>query len=465
MHVSALLLLAASAAASTVWSDWDKRQVCHPSQFLRPNSIDAVVSLLRSLDGEKTTQVKVVGSGHSFSSITLTDNVGSRHRGGPAGTITRPTFTKSVMLSLDAICNITQPPTWDEEEGGYVVRVGAGIRVHNLNDQLLDLGFALANTGAIAQQSVAGATQTGTHGTGRELGNMATQLTSLTLVLPNATVVTASRSENRRIFDAARVGLGALGIVVEVGLKVRKKFKLRRTTVAYNLDELLPALPSLSERYPRLQWYYTPYTNNATLLLREAVDIGTEITGCWPGDLAELAASAQGGNSSCVDWSFKALCHEADDATLYTEMEYFVPVEKSMAFFQEFREFQESVKEEINCTEATKCALFTGMRYAKQDDIYLSPVFGRDIGVISMIVLGTPTQSGPPDVVSVFDKGLEQIAKKYSGRPHWGKLHFARRADLEPLYPRFQDFKAVREELDPNGMFLNDYLWRVLYDE
>lgn len=109
------------------------------------------------------------------------------------------------------------------------------------------------------------------------------------------------------------------------------------------------------------------------------------------------------------------------------------------------------------------CSLFTGMRYGLRDDIsYLSPMSGRDIAVISNIVLGTPNVTGPPDEFALFGRGLERIAGKYAGRPHWGKMNWATAEDLAPVYPDFDRFKEVRAKLDPKGMFLNNYLRRVL---
>ena len=127
-------------------------------------------------------------------------------------------------------------------------------------------------------QSVAGATQTGTHGTGRDLGSMSSQLVGLTLLLANGTMVNASSTQHKDLFNAARVGLGALGIVVYARLSVVPAFKMKRVAMPYNLDDLLADLPGLYKRYERLQWYWTPYTTNATLLLRIPVPVDTPIT-------------------------------------------------------------------------------------------------------------------------------------------------------------------------------------------
>ena len=212
-----------------------------------------------------------------------------------------------MLLNLDKLNRVLELPRHrssktDISAAVNTVHVEAGIRVYELNKALLAAGFALKNTGAIAQQSIAGATQTGTHGTGFELGSMSSQLTEITLVLANGTLTTCSASKHPQLFGAARVGLGALGIVVRARIEVVPKFKLRRIAMPYKLDQLLSDLPRLNAQYSRLQWYYTPYTQNATLLLRIPVPIDTPIVPCWPGDV--MRSQRDGRNVTCVDWSF-----------------------------------------------------------------------------------------------------------------------------------------------------------------
>eukprot|EP00450_Noctiluca_scintillans_P006493 CAMPEP_0194494894 /NCGR_PEP_ID=MMETSP0253-20130528/12655_1 /TAXON_ID=2966 /ORGANISM="Noctiluca scintillans" /LENGTH=472 /DNA_ID=CAMNT_0039336071 /DNA_START=34 /DNA_END=1452 /DNA_ORIENTATION=- len=437
--------------SEVVWTDWDQRQVCHPAAVVQPDSLPQLVDLVVDA-ASQGLQVKVTGAGHSFSQITLTD----------------PDFDgRAYMVNLDKLNSVIEFPSPDD----MTVLVEAGIRVHELNAALLAAapGYALVNTGAIAMQSVAGATQTGTHGTGRELGSMSSQLVGLTLLLANGTMVDLSATQHPEVFDAARVGLGALGIVVRARLSVVPAFKMKRVAMPYDLDQLLVDLPALNQQYERLQWYWTPYTVHATLLLRIPVPIDTDVTGCWPGDVQR--SQELGINVTCIDWSFKTLCHEADDATKYTEMEYFVPRENATAFVQDFRAFQASVEDQSECKQDStlkgvgatpECSLFAGIRYGKGDEMWMSQMYQRDIAVLSMIVLGNATTAGPVDEFSLFGHAVEQLAATYNGRPHWGKMNWATAADVKPQYPRFDDFVQLRAELDPKCMFLNYYLRRVL---
>ncbi len=453
-----LTLLLAAAASAAAWTDWDRRQSCHPTEgVVQPASVEEVVARVRAAHAAGD-QLKTVGSGHSFSPITLTDD---------AAPAAAAAARRSVLLNLDKLDRVLALPA--TTAATPTVHVEAGIRVHDLNAQLLAAGWALANTGAIAIQSIAGATQTGTHGTGTQLGSMSSQLEEITLVLANASVVTCSASVRPDLFGAARVGLGALGILVRVKVRVVPKFKLRRIAMPYDLDRLMRDLPRLNAEYERLQWYYTPFTDNATLLLRVPVPLDTPIEPCWPGDWEQALAGGGGGgnNVTCVDWSFKALCHEADDAILYTEMEYFVERQHAAALAADFRAFQDSLRNQSRCAgtvpKTGACSLFTGVRYGARDDVsWMSQMTGRDIAVVSNIVLGTTEVAGPQDEFALFGRGLERIAGKYGGRPHWGKMNWATAADLRPQYPMFDRFVALRRELDPGGMFLNDYLRRVL---
>jgi L-gulonolactone oxidase len=404
-----------------------------------------------------------VGAGHSFSPIALTDDDRL-----PPPSSSSSSFS-SLLVNLDRLDRVLELPPPPAIDGSAslppTVHVEAGIRVHQLNAALLAAGWALENTGAIAMQSVAGATQTGTHGTGSALSSMSSQIVELTMVLANGTRVTCSETLRPRLFGAARVGLGALGVLTSVKLRVLPKFKLHRVAMPYAYDQLMRDLPRLNARYERLQWYYTPYTNNATLLLRIPVPVDAPIVPCWPGDVEK--AMAAGRNITCTDWSFKALCHEADDAVLYTEMEYFVDVAHAPALAREFRAYQDSVRNASQCAltvpKTGACSLFTGVRYGKADNVsWMSQFYQREIAVVSNIVLGTTSVAGPQAEFALFGKGLERIATKFGGRPHWGKMNWATAADLRPQYPKFDDFKAMREALDPHGIFVNNYLRRVL---
>ncbi|KAA0147261.1 hypothetical protein FNF29_07522 [Cafeteria roenbergensis] len=510
-----LLLLAVAAAglagttakapqsAAAEWFNWNTLQHCEPWTFSRPTTEAQVADLVRAASAAGH-RIKTVGAGHSFSGITLTDGL---------------------MLQLDAldaplsVTPLDPSAPWTPgspskpASGSAAVEVQAGMRVHVLNSFLASKGLALENTGAIALQSVAGATSTSTHGTGRNLGSMATSILGLRLVLANGTVLDASASLNPGVFRVARVGLGALGVIVRVTVRAVPLFKLRRTATPYSLKELLPWVwPQAFDRWERMQWYFTPRTDSATLLLREAVPFDTPIVDCWNGS-AKLAwrdpfadkvadwhpyanasdvqvvsgpegptpvvpqASRRRGDTQaggaepvptgpsveCVDLSYRALAHQTDDYDLYEEMEVFVDANASQALMEEFIAFQNSTPlppQPAGSQPWAKYALFTGMRYVAKDDIALSMMNGRDTGVISFITLGNHTHPADPSTFAHFAEQLERLSNADGGRWHWGKMNWATAADTARVYPAssVSQFLELRAQLDPSGAFLDDYL-------
>jgi FAD/FMN-containing dehydrogenase len=427
--------VAAAAAPETAWVNWDGRQTCDPTAIVQPTTEAQIVSLVTAA-ASSGQQIKVAGDGHSFSPIVLTN-----------GTLLQLDAYASV-LSLDA--------------AGLTVTVQAGIRLYALNAYLAQQGFALANLGAISQQSVAGATSTNTHGTG-PTGGLATFITALTIVLANGTVAAVSPTQNAGLFDAVRVGMGGFGVLSTLTLAIVPLWRMEKIEAPVDLDTLMAQLPALLAQFERLQWFWTPYTTNATLLLR--VNTSAPITaGCWNSSAPAQApvspppAGWKGwpaGTTGCVDDSYRTLTAAGDDAVLYTEMEMMVPAGSALDAVRDFRAYQDSVKHEHD----PAVSLFTGVRYVVADGIWLSPFYGRDTAVISMIVFGNATVTGPPAEVLMYDSGLEGIAmKRYGGRPHPGKNNYAIASELVGLYPQYGAFVALRNSLDPAGVFMNTYL-------
>lgn len=183
------------------------------------------------------TRLKVVGAGHSFAPIAMTNLSTSATN----TTLTAP----ARMISLDLIVGITNVQRHVGGNNYSYVTVGAGMRLRDLNPALEAIGLALENLGATAAQSLAGATATGTHGTGRLLGSMSTQIVGLRLVLANGTVATVDQQTQPELFAAARVSLGSFGIVTAITLRVVDLFKMRLDVIPMQLDDLINQLPTL----------------------------------------------------------------------------------------------------------------------------------------------------------------------------------------------------------------------------
>jgi len=307
-------------------------------------------------------------------------------------------------------------------------------------------GLALPNLGATAAQSIAGAISTSTHGTGRELGSISSDVTGIRLIDADGNVHDSREDSDVLLFG--RVSLGVLGVISTVTVKAVPIFKMRLSKFDVPLSELLTNHEQYYDNYTRFQWSFVPYTDTATVLLREPVDWNTPITDCWAGSVVY----------PCVDVSYKTLVDSLeryDNRTLYTEMEMFVDVENVLPAVSDFIEFQASIKDSH---DGSVCSLFTNIRYVAKDDIPTSPMYQRDIAVLSFICLGTQDHTGDPEEFERYASGLEGIAsEKYNGVPHWGKQNYATHEDISAFYKDLDSFNAFRAKIDPNGIFLNEY--------
>ena len=176
----------------TAWRNWAGNQRATPARFATPtDAADVATEIGRARRDGQT--VRAVGSGHSFTGAAV---------------------TSGVMLRPDAMRGIVSV---DEATG--LVEVAAGTPLHELNPQLAEHGLALEIMGDIDRQTIAGAVSTGTHGSGRNFGSISTQVRALELVLADGSIVSCSETERPELFAAARVSVGALGVVTTLTLQ------------------------------------------------------------------------------------------------------------------------------------------------------------------------------------------------------------------------------------------------------
>lgn len=385
---------------------------------------------------DRREPLKVVGSGMSFSGVQMSAQQGH-------------------IISVDRINEIISIEPYSDGSGA-LVEVGAGIQLRELC-RLLELrGLALINLGATASQTIVGAATTGTHGTGAAIGGLAASIYALKIVDANGNILKASADENKDVFDAARVGMGAVGIITSVTLKTVPIWKMKKYSLSYPLDQLLADLPSLMKSFDRLQWSWLPYTNDATVLIRENVPWDEPIYppgpdgGCW---------STSQDTSTCIDVSYKTLTDSLEhylQRSLYTEMEMFIDTDDTVSAVTDFIAFMDSVKDKHD----PDIYLSAMLRYVAADDITLSPMHGRNTSVISIIVLGDKENTGNQTEFEMYARGLEELTESiYSARPHWGKVNYAESKYLASAFGQsFYDFQKVMKKMDPTGLFLNEYL-------
>jgi FAD-linked oxidoreductase len=420
----------------TAWRNWSGLQRANPAVTFTPVEETGIVAAVREARARGLT-LRVVGSGHSFTPLCVTD---------------------SAQISLAGHSGVVAVE-------GEQATVKAGTTIRDLGPLLRARGLNLANQGDVDAQAIAGAIGTGTHGTGVTLGSVSTQATALRLVTAGGEIVTCSAGQDSDIFNAARVALGALGILSEVTLACRPAYTLHERQRTMALDEVLATFPEFAQAHRHAEFFWFPLSQAAVVKTLEPTDApvskalalhrfktsvvengalwafaqASRIIPALTGPLARLSAAA--GGSERIDHAERAF--PSPRSVRFNEMEYAVPAQAGLECIAEIRAWFQRT--------GTLVYFPIEFRYVAADDIWLSPFEGRDCAAIAVHRLAGE------DFTAYF-AAMEAIFRNHQGRPHWGKLHTLKAAQLSALYPRWHDFQTVRQRLDPDGLFLNDYL-------
>ncbi|MEU0344502.1 D-arabinono-1,4-lactone oxidase [Streptomyces bobili] len=433
-----------ASGKSGTWRNWGGNVASRPAREVTPASVDELAAAVRRAAEDGLT-VKAVGTGHSFTSIAATD-----------GVLIRPQL-------LTGIRNI------DRES--LTVTVEAGTPLKRLNLALAREGLSLTNMGDIMEQTVSGAVSTGTHGTGRESASIAAQIKGLELVTADGSVLNCSEKENPEVFAAARIGLGALGIITAITFAVEPIFLLTAREEPMPLDKVLADFDELWTENEHFEFYWFPHTgstntkrNNRSAGPRrpvgqlagwfedELLPNGVFQAAQWVGRAvpATIPAIAKVSSKALSARSYTDIPYKVFTSprrVRFVEMEYAVPRE---AVTETLRELKAMIER-----SPLRISFPVEVRTAPADDITLSTASGRDSAYIAVhMVKGSPYQR--------YFTAAERILTAYEGRPHWGKIHTRDAEYLADAYPRFGEFTALRDRLDPDRRFQNDYLRRVL---
>ena len=429
---------------SATWTNWGGTASCLPAEVEYPASEEDIVAALKraAAAGER---VKVPGTGHSFTDIACT---GGR------------------MLRLDGYNRVLEV-----DAAARTVTVEAGITIAALAEELARNGLAFPNLGDIGYQTISGAISTSTHGTGEKLGNLATQVRALRLILADGSALDLSERTEPETFKAAQVSLGALGVISTVTLQCVPAFTLHAIEGPGRLDEVLERFDADVAANDHYEFYWFPYTeaclvkaNNRTTdeprpkgrtrVWFEDEFVGNSVFGfvCrlmrarpkWIPRLHRLVGKAIT-KSEYSDRSDRVFT--SPRRVRFTEMEYAIPREHAVAALREVRRVIDG--------EHLDVAFPIEMRVSAPDDIFLSTAHGRPTAYIAVHVF-QGMEHEP------YFRAVESIMKAAGGRPHWGKMHFQDHRSLREVYPAWARFAAVRERLDPHGRFANAYLDRVL---
>jgi FAD-linked oxidoreductase len=417
------------------WTNWTRDQRCAPERIARPASEAELADVVAGAG-----RVKVAGSGHSFADIACTDGV---------------------MIDLARMNRVTGVE-------GNEVTVEAGITLRELGPALAERGLALENQGDVDAQTIAGAISTATHGTGGRFANISSQVTGLRLVSASGEVVKVGQGDD---LLAARVSLGALGAISTVTLRCVPAFTIHRIDEPLPLDDVLARLDEHVDGNDHFELFVFPYTRTALtltsrrtdreprppgrarVLLREvllenaALEAASRTGRRFPGLIPRVNRALVRAMSRAehLDESHRVYANRR--SVRFTEMEYAIPRERAAEALERVLDLIERRRVRVGFP--------IELRVVAPDDALLSTAEGRRTGYIAV------HQYRGMEFESYF-RGVEAIMDEYEGRPHWGKRHYQSAATLRPRYPGFDRFLAVRERLDPERKFENDYLRRVL---
>ncbi|MDJ1130847.1 D-arabinono-1,4-lactone oxidase [Streptomyces iconiensis] len=435
-----------TSSRGATWRNWAGNVTASPARTVSPSSTDALAEVVRraAADGLK---VKAAGTGHSFTAAAVTDGV---------------------LIRPDRLSGIR---SLDREAGTVTVAAGTPLKV--LNAALAAEGLSLTNMGDIVEQTASGAVSTGTHGTGRESASVAAQITGLELVLADGTVLRCSATENPEVFASARLGLGALGVLTELTFAVEPEFLLTAREEPMSFAQVTSEFDQLVTENEHFEFYWFPHTdgcntkrNNRSTgparplprmrgwiddeLLSNGVfqavcSLGKAVPATVPG-VARVSSRALSARTY-TDIPHKVFT--SPRRVRFVEMEYAIPREALVGALRELKSLVERSDFRVSFP--------VEVRTAPGDDIPLSTAGGRETAYVAVhMYRGTPHEA--------YFSAVERIMTAHAGRPHWGKLHSRDAEYLAGVYPRFEEFTALRDRLDPDRVFGNSYLRRVLGD-
>ncbi|MFS0911525.1 D-arabinono-1,4-lactone oxidase [Microbacterium sp. 179-I 3D2 NHS] len=430
------------------WQNWGRSASVRPLRVERPRSPEGVQRAVLAAVNQGLT-VKAVGAGHSFTGIAV---------------------APGVLLELDDLQGLVSA---DAATGR--VTLLAGTRLHRIPRLLAPFGLAMENLGDIDRQSIAGAISTGTHGTGARFGGLATQVVGLTMITAAGEFLRIDETENSELLPAAAVGLGALGIIVEVTLQCVPAFVLEAVDEPMPLDAVLADIDHHVAASDHFEFYWFPHTDVALTkrqrrLPESAVRAPLPVVGKWVDEtllangvyrvvcaagqlvpaitppLSRLAVKLTG-DRAYTDRSHRVLTQSR--TVRFREMEYALPAENVVPAFRALQELIDS--------RGWRIEFPVEVRFAAEDDRWLSTAHGR---ASAYIAVHRYWRADPTE----YFGAVEAIMRAHGGRPHWGKLHTLTADALRESYPRFDDFVALRDRLDPDRRFGNRHLERVLGD-
>lgn len=406
-------------------TNWAGNLAYRAAAIHRPRSLDELRERVAS-----TPRLRVLGSRHTFNDIADAD----------------------VLVALDAL-----PDAIEVDARAATVSLNPAVRYGVLAEQLAPHGLALHNLASLPHISVAGAVATGTHGSGDTNASLATAVAGLALVDGSGAARSVRRGDPDH--DGTVVGLGALGIVTTLTLDVEPAYDVRQdvwtdlpyAAVADHFDEITSSGYSVS--------LFTDFSDAGfaqAWVKSRAVEAPAEFFGARAAtkqlhpDIGVVAEGVTQQGGIVGPWlerlpHFRLEFTPSHGAEL--QGEYLVPRARALDALDAFRSLRPRFEGLLRVSE---------LRTVAADDLWLSSAYGTDVVGFHL------TWVQDEEAVYAVLPDLEAALLPLGARPHWGKCFAATAADLEPLYPRLRDFRALRERVDPDRTFGNAFLDRVI---
>ncbi|KAJ8020512.1 L-gulonolactone oxidase [Holothuria leucospilota] len=429
--------------------NWAGTQTSHPELYFEPSSVDEIKEIIRKAK-EEGKRVKVQGYGHSPNDIACSDGY---------------------MMYLKKMTDVINV---NKEKLQITVQAGCSIKALAV-DILPKYNMALPVCPAVGEPTIAGAISCGTHATGKKFGVLGSYVIALKLITADGEVLNCSKEENGDIFRAAVCSLGCLGVILEVTLQCHEAFQLHSISKPSTLDEILSRVDTFLDEYDHAKFFWYPHTEKVIVYHDNRTEdqpvknpfswfwdrlIGHHLhqfsmwIGCTFPSLQGLV-NHMFFNLLCnfvierVDTSYNLFTYHC----LYSQevTDWSIPVEKTADVFRELRASL-IMNPDIGAHFPVEA------RFVKGDNGMVSPCHGRDscfINIVHFRPYGMDTSN------KKYWDLFQDIVKRAGGRPHWAKVHDVTSKDFSKMYPEWDKFCAIREGLDPDGMFLNDHLERI----
>ncbi|MCD7108689.1 FAD-binding protein [Rhizobium sp. DKSPLA3] len=399
------------------WRNWVGNQSCIVRHRGAPTSEDALSAMVREATSNGLA-VRCAGSGHSFTPVAL---------------------TSGLHLTLSSLQGITHI-----DHDRKRVSAHAGTTINQLGKALKQVGLSTSNQGDIDSQALAGALTTGTHGTGLSLGNLASQIVGLRLVQPDGSILAIDDTQPDML-NAARVSIGMLGVISEITLQVMDSYNLHEKLWRCTFEECMERHDELAAGHRHFGFFWCPVPESRhCYCLPDTASVSTTDS---LSDVCEMK-TIDITDRPPMESAFEKIAYSSEIYPIeyvpnFHELEYAVPLRYGKQACREVRK--------LMLEKHPTCIYPIEYRFTAGDGGWISPFYEQDS--ITLSVSGQPGTD-----YWNYLKDVDDILRQFGSRPHWGKLHFLGSEDVTALYPRAGDFRALREKLDPGGVFLNDHL-------